>query len=292
MDRILRRLIFLFFAFLLLGGASLGGVFLKLKEKNGIAVAGKSTEGHLLAEIIGQLIEHDLGIKVVRNYGLDGTQILFHALETKEIDLYVEYTGTAAAAILKRDVTFKELKETFLEKYQMVWLDPLGFQNRYGLMMDPQVAAKWGIESLSDLAKVPLRISFDQEFYGRKEMEILREGYQIPFKKIKLMDHALLYVALKKRGVDVINGYTTDGFCKGLKILKDDRNLFPFYEAVPLTRKDVLEKHPKLIATLRKLKEGISEEEMQNLNYLVEEKGESIYNVAHNFLKHRCLISL
>lgn len=292
MNRILRRLLFLLFTFSVIGAFSLGGILMKLKDKDSIALGGKSTEGHILAEIIGQLLEHDLGIKVVRKYGLDATLILFHALETKEIDLYVEYTGTAAAAILKRSATSEELKEIFLEKYNMVWLDPLGFQNRYGLMMDPQVAAEKGVEKLSDLAKIPLQMSFDQEFYGREEMEILRQGYHIPFKGLKLMDHALLYVALKKRGVDVINGYTTDGFCRGLKILEDDQNLFPSYEAIPLTREDVLKKHPALTSTLKKLKGAISEKEMQNLNYLVEKKRKSVYDVAHNFLKNNHLISL
>ncbi|MBF5060125.1 glycine betaine ABC transporter substrate-binding protein [Candidatus Neptunochlamydia vexilliferae] len=290
MNRILRRLIFLLLTFSLLGAFAVGAVCMGLKEKSGIAIAGKSTEGHILAEIIAQLLEHDLGMKVVRKYGLDGTQILFHALETKEIDLYVEYTGTAAATILKKRATFEELKETFLEKYNMVWLDPLGFQNRYGLMMDPEVAAKWGIETLSDLAAVSLQISFDQEFYGREEADILRKGYHIPFEGLKLMDHTLLYVALKRGGTDVINGYTTDGFCKGLKILDDDQNLLPSYEAVPLTREDVLDKHPALVATLRKLKGAISQKEMQSLNYLVEKKGKTVYDVAHHFLKRNHFI--
>ncbi len=292
MNRILRRLLLLLLTFSLVAVFSLGVIFLKLKEKNSIAIAGKSTEGHILAEMIGQLLEHDLRMKVVRKYGLDATHILFHALETKEIDLYVEYTGTAATAILKRGATFEELKEAFLDKYGMVWLDPLGFQNRYGLMMDPQVATKWGIKNLSDLAKIPLQIAFDQEFHGREEMALLREGYQIDFTGLKLMDHALLYVALKRKGVDVINGYTTDGICKGLKILEDDQNLLPSYEAVPLTREDVLEKYPALAPTLGKLKGAISEKEMQNLNYLVEKKGKNVYDVARSFLKRKHFISL
>ena len=256
----------------------------------GIVVGGKDIEGKILGEIIAQLIEKETEIPVRREFHFDGTFIIFQAFLTKQIDLYVEYSGTVMEAILKKKgLCQEEIRQGLLEKCDGVWMEGLGFENRYGVMMDPEVAKKWGIETFSDLKghakKGELRFAFDPEFVAREEWGLIHKVYGVAPLNLKLMDHTLLYLTIDKGGCDVINGYTTDGLCSGLKILVDDQGILPSYEATPLVRRETLEKYPELKRILKKMEGKISQEEMQAMNYAVEKKGESFYDVANAFLK-------
>ena len=57
-------------------------------------------EGQVLAEIMAQLLE-DRGFTVERRYSLGGTLICFEALKRGSVDVYPEYSGTLAQAILQ-----------------------------------------------------------------------------------------------------------------------------------------------------------------------------------------------
>src|SRR5271169_4164942 len=58
------------------------------------------TEQVILAELLAQHIEAKAGIPVVRKTNLGGTLLVHKALLAGELDLYVEYTGTALTAVL------------------------------------------------------------------------------------------------------------------------------------------------------------------------------------------------
>lgn len=293
MDSIRRKLLLLLGGIVLLAFFAIGTLWLNRELKEGIAIGGKGSEGEILSEILAQLIERDLRIPVKRKCQLDGTFILFQALRGKQIDLYVEYTGTALTAILGKETKKKSRKEIYnevqkgLSKWDIATLSPLGFQNRYALMMDVEVAKEYGISTLSDLALKggELKVGFDQEFCGREEFKILKDQYHIPFHHLKMMDHVLLYLSLNRKGCDLINGYSTDGFCCGLKLLEDNLELFPFYEAVPIVRKEILKKYEGLEAVIGTLAGKISNEAMQEMNYEVEKNGETVYDVAKTFLR-------
>jgi len=292
MDSIRRKLLLLLGGVVLLAFFAIGALWLNREVREGITIGGKGSEGEILSEILAQLIERDLEIPVKRKCQLDGTFILFQALRGKQIDLYVEYTGTALTAILGKETTQKPAKEIYnevqkgLSKWDIVALSPLGFQNRYALMMDVEVAKEYGISTLSDLALKggELKVGFDQEFCGREEFKILKDQYCIPFHHLKMMDHVLLYLSLNRKGCDLINGYSTDGFCYGLKLLEDNLELFPSYEAVPIVRKEILQKYEGLEVVIGTLAGKISNEAMQEMNYEVEKNGETVYNVAKTFL--------
>lgn len=296
MNSIRRKLLLLLESIALFAFFVIGSLWMNKEMSEGIVIGGKGSEGEILSEILAQLIEKDLGIPVKRKYLLDGTFILFQALRGKQIDLYVEYTGTALTAILGKETAQKSKKRIYnevqegLEKWDISTLSPLGFQNRYALMMDVEVAKEYGISTLSDLVLKgsELKVGFDQEFCGREEFGILKDQYRIPFHHLKMMDHVLLYLSLNRKGCDLINGYSTDGFCCGLKLLEDDLELFPSYEAVPIIRKDILQKHEGLEAVIGTLAGKISNEAMQEMNYEVEKNGKTVYSVAETFLrKHR-----
>ncbi|PYR31085.1 MAG: glycine/betaine ABC transporter substrate-binding protein, partial [Acidobacteria bacterium] len=71
-----------------------------------IVVGSKNfTEQMILGEIIAETIERDTGLTVKRRLNLGGTLICDRALMTGDIDVYVEYTGTALTAIFHQPIT-------------------------------------------------------------------------------------------------------------------------------------------------------------------------------------------
>lgn len=123
------------------------------------------TEQYILAEIYRQLIEGHTRLRVVARSGLGGTQICFDALRTGAIDFYPEYTGTGLLVILQppaatldtlsmqSDSVYSYINQQFKERYQLVWLKPLGFNNSYSLMMRRDQAQALKIESIEGLAR-------------------------------------------------------------------------------------------------------------------------------------------
>ena len=99
----LKALIIFAAAIMLLAFLSLAKLF--VKNEVDIRVGSKNfTEQIILGEIIAQTIEKQLGATVERTFNLGGTFICFNALKNDELDIYVEYTGTALTAILKQEI--------------------------------------------------------------------------------------------------------------------------------------------------------------------------------------------
>lgn len=269
----------------------------QLSHARQLAIGAKDPEGHLLAEIMAQLYEAKTGKSVTLKPAFDGTFLAFNALLAGEIDLYMEYTGTAYTAILKRshlqkseEEVLSELKEVFLEHYNLVWMDRAGFKSAYVIITTSEIAEKYQLRTLSDLKEIldrfDLKVAFDPEFCSRPEFNLLTNNYQIKFNSLQRIEHTLLYLSLLNSGIDIMNGYAADSdiYAHNLCVLEDDLNYFPAYEAVPLVSRKALEEYPKLQEILSLLAGKITLDEMKKMNYAVEKKGESVYNVARTFL--------
>lgn len=301
-----RVLIFLLIFLAMIGALFTTVIHSHMKRKGSLVIGAKdTTEGHLLSEIIAQLIEDKTSINIVRKFHLDGTFIAFNALKSKDVDLYVEYTGTALTAILKKDHSelppkkvLPYLRKEFESRFDLIWMEPLGFECAYVLITHPKFAEERGVETLSDLKKLldhdeGIKVAFDPEFYARPESDILKSRYEMKFLDFKLLDHMFLYLALNNRTIDVINGYATDGFILGhnLKVLEDNEEKFPSYEAVPIIRSETLKRYPELRAIFEEISLKITAPKMREMNYKVEKKGESVHNAAQYFLKREGLLS-
>lgn len=125
-----------------------------------IRIGGKDfTEQSILGEIMATLIECTSNIKVERKLYLAGTMICFNALKNGDLDLYAEYTGTGLVNILQRDVipdpdqAYSVVKEDFKDKWNLIWLQPFGFNNTYTLTMRRKHAERLNINTFSDLAR-------------------------------------------------------------------------------------------------------------------------------------------
>jgi osmoprotectant transport system permease protein len=262
-----------------------------LPQARPIIVASKPFgESYLLAEMFSQLLEAR-GFKVDRRLGLGATEIAFQALRTNQIDAYPEYTGTGLLAILgerpspdPREV-YRQVAREFRERFGARWLPPLGFQNTYAIAVRQETARRFRLATLSDLARVShsLRAGLTPDFIGRPDgLPGLEKAYGIGFRSIRALLPAVKYQALAAGEVDVIDGYSTDGFIAryDLVILQDDRHFFPPYEAAALVGADFARDLPAGVAALTELSGLLTEAEMRRLNRRIEVDGVPVARVA------------
>ncbi len=86
------------------------------------------------------------------------------------------------------------------------------------------------------------------------------------------MQIGLVYDAVAAGKMDAVLGYSTDGRINSyhLKLLKDNKQYFPPYDASAVATNKVLKKHPELKPIIAKLNGKISLKTMQTLNYKVD----------------------
>jgi glycine betaine/choline ABC-type transport system substrate-binding protein len=261
-----------------------------------IVVGSKNfTEQVLLGEILAQQIERRLHIAVEHKLDLGGTLLTHEALVKGSIDLYPEYTGTALAAILKQApggdaaAVLGRVRAAYLQ-WHLVWLDPLGFNNTFAMMIRGETARRDGVRNLSEAARLrPWRLGAGYEFQSRADgLDGLLRAYPLRLEgKPVAMDLGLLYPALQNRNVDMIAANSTDGLAAVLdvKIMDDDRRYFPPYQCAVVARQDTLARFPRLRAALEELSGKLPDDTMRRLNYEVDAKHRSVVEVAAAFLK-------
>lgn len=282
----------------------IGGLFVWLKDNDKTVVIGHKnyTESRLLGQLLSVLIEENTDLKTnVKELG--GSMPTFEALKNREIDMFVEYTGTGYVNILKikgdipsADKVYDRVKREYKDRYNIHWLDPLGFNNTYTLAVSKEVADKYQLATYSDLAKVSnqLVLGATSEIMKRPDgLPGLQKLYNMEFKKISVLDPGLRYNAVENGDVQVIDAFATDGKLKelGLVILKDDREYFPPYYAAPIVTDEVLKEYPELRPLLEKLAGILNDETMQELNYRADVKKEGLRQIATDFLRKQGLIS-
>lgn len=254
------------------------------------------TEQDVLGEILATWIERTTDAPVERRLHLGGTFLCHRALTSGELDLYVEYTGTALTAILERPPlqdphgVYREVQRAYRERWGLVWTEPLGFENTFAILVRRATADSLDLETISDLAPHAreLRIGVGYEFVEREDgLPGLKDTYGIDFRgEPTTMELGLLYRAIAEGQVDVIAGNSTDGQIEALDLvmLRDDRHYFPPYDAAPVVRGETLEDHPDLRASLRRLGGRIDTREMRRLNRAVAVEGRDFREVAREWV--------
>jgi osmoprotectant transport system permease protein len=274
---------FLFLLVTLAGVLGHGGVSAEEVLRIG---SKRFTESYILGEILAQSTLPQA--KSEHKQGLGNTAIVFEALKAGSIDLYPEYIGTIDREILKHSspASIDVIKRELAAQGLGIGV-PLGFNNSYALAVRAADAERLNIRSLSDLARHPeLRMGLSHEFLGREDgWPGLAQRYALPQKAIGL-DHGIAYEALANRQVDVIDIYSTDAKINqlGLRVLADDLNYFPRYDAVLLYRLDVEQRAPRAWQALQKLEGRITESDMIAMNAAAELEGKTFSDIAHSFL--------
>ena len=212
------------------------------RAPQGYVVGAKTfAEQYVLAALIAQRLRA-AGLTATTCEGL-GSNVIFDALVTGDIDVYVDYSGTLwanqlhHADIRPRAQLLGELKAE-LARRNVTLLGELGFENAYALVMPRNRAAALGIHSIADLAaRAPtMSIAGDYEFFSRPEWARLRQAYGLSFRTQRQMQPDFMYAAVASGEVDVIAGYTSDGLIAkdDLVVLDDPRHAIPPYDAIVL----------------------------------------------------------
>lgn len=265
-----------------------------------VTVASKDyTEQIILGNMLAELIENNTDIKVNRKFALGGTKVIFGALQSGEVDMYMEYTGTIFADMLKHDpitenVNSKdvyEISKQELEKnYDMYVGNELPFNNTYRLAVKKDFAQKYNINTISDLIPLSknLVISPTFEFTNKRDgLPGVMDRYNgLKFKDVVSIDGALRYQALDNNESHIIDAFATDGLLAtyDLKVLEDDKEFFLPYHAVPLVRRDILNKYPSLKNIADSLDNILTDDVMRELNNQVDTLKREPQEVAHEFL--------
>lgn len=251
--------------------------------KSKITIGSKFfTEQVILAELLAQHIETSTEIPVERKTNLGGTLLVHKALLAGELDLYVEYTGTALTAVLNEtpssdsSAVYKRVKQLYADRFQLEVEEPLGFEDTFAMVIRGDDAQRLHLRTISDIAPIApkWRAGVGYEFLERPDgFRGWSQRYNLHFAdQPRVMDLGLIYRALVGHQVDIVAGNSTDGLIDslGLVALEDDRHYFPPYDAVPIVRQSALAQFPQLRGALADLSGRISAADIRRLNYAVD----------------------
>jgi osmoprotectant transport system permease protein len=286
-------------AALLVATAIVGGLALWSSRRPGgkpLVVGSKNfTEQVLLGEILAAHLESS-GFAVDRRLNLGGTSLCHEAVQSGQLDLYVEYTGTALTDVLKKPpspepaAVLAEVRAGYARLGLTVG-EPLGFNNTFALVMRRSDAEGKGIARISDLGPhaATIRVGLFGEFLERKDgMTGLLSTYGFRFGLTpREMDLGLLYKSLSEGQVDLVVGSATDGLIAALDlvVLEDDLHYFPPYDAVPVVNTAALHAHPGLAEALALLASRIDAPTMRRLNHEVDGRHRAPAEVARELVR-------
>ncbi|PKL59858.1 MAG: glycine/betaine ABC transporter substrate-binding protein, partial [Methanomicrobiales archaeon HGW-Methanomicrobiales-4] len=213
-------------------------------DKSVIIGAKTFNEQYILADMAGLLLE-DKGYTTDIKSGMNDLT-LYEGMKKGQIDLYVEYTGTAYSQILKLpardswdpDAVYTDVVKGFkVDNIDVV--GKIGFRDDYSIAVPETYAKKNGITTVSDLVKYApdLRFGSDLVFHEREDgLPRLESVYGLSFKSVTPMSPTLMYTAIENNEVDAIPPYTTDSRIDlyNLTVLTDDKSAMPPYHAILL----------------------------------------------------------
>lgn len=290
---------------LLLAAALMAASVIPMRgESKNIVIAGKlGAEPEILINMYKELIEEDTDLTVELKPNFGKTGFLYEALKAGSIDIYPEFTGTITGSLLAENVgklsndpaaVYEIAREKIAAQDNLAYLKPCEYQNTYAIAVTEAFAENNHLEKISDLKPLEKTAvaGFTLEFNDREDGNRgLNSLYGLNF-QVKTMEPALRYTAIAGGSIDLTDVYSTDSqiITNNLKVLEDDKKLFPPYQAAPLLRQETLKKHPEIQTALEKLAGKITSEEMTRMNYAVDVEGKEAKDVAREYLLKEKLI--
>jgi osmoprotectant transport system substrate-binding protein len=289
------------------GGGSSGDVDLSGSE---FTVGSKEfTEQLILGQITLQVLEN-AGATVNDQIGLAGTVAARKALESGEIDMYWEYTGTGWITHLGHTKPIPDSQKQFeavakedLKENDIKWLSPPSpANNTYTMAVRSEAYDKLGVKKLSDFKQLveenpeEATVCVGTEFSTRDDgLPGMEEAYDFEFPKenIVKIDEGLIYQQVDK-GEQCNFGevFQTDGRIAGLdlKLVQDDKSFFPIYNPALTVSKEVIEKNPQIAKLFAPISEKLTTDELQKLNAKVDVEGQLEDQVAEEWLSQNGFI--
>ncbi|WP_462273018.1 glycine betaine ABC transporter substrate-binding protein [Methanohalophilus sp.] len=259
-------------------------------------------ESYIMAHMLGIILD-DAGYDVEVREGLGGTFVNYEALKKGEINTYVEYTGTAYSQILKKpsldtwesQTIYNETATGFAQE-NITIATSLGFENAYALAVKESWAEENGVTTISDLGPYAseMVIGTDPEFAKREDgLPHIKDVYDIEFKEYKQTVSNIMYESIKNDEVDAVSAYTTDTRNEvfNLRVLKDNQNALPPYDAIVIVTDEFAANNPDAIEAIQQLNNRIDTDTMRQLNYKFDVEKMDAETIAHDFLVQEGLIT-
>jgi osmoprotectant transport system substrate-binding protein len=289
------------------GGGSSGDVDLSGAE---FTVGSKEfTEQLILGQITLQVLEN-AGATVNDQIGLAGSVAARKALESGEIDMYWEYTGTGWITYLghtkpipDRQKQFEAVAKEDLATNDIKWLSPPApANNTYTMAVRSEAYDKLGVKKLSDFKQLveenpeEATVCVGTEFSTRDDgLPGMEKAYDFEFPKenVVKIDEGLIYQQTDKgKQCNFGEVFQTDGRIEALnlELIEDDKSFFPIYNPALNVRKEVIEKYPQIAKLFAPISKKLTTEELQKLNAKVDVQGQLEDQVAEEWLKENGFI--
>jgi osmoprotectant transport system substrate-binding protein len=258
------------------------------------------TEQLILAQIYGQVLAKD-GYKVTYTK-LGSRELADPALFSGKLDMLIEYAGSQLIYLkgtpsADADKVLTDLKAK-LEPKQVTVLDQAPMSDQQAITVTQATASKYGLKTLSDLAKVSGQLVFGGPPECRERdtcYKGLQKVYGTNFKSFQSLNQgSIKYRALLNNQIQVALSFSTDGIIakQKLVLLKDDKGLFPADHAIPEARNDYLSKAGDAFkSAVNKISPAITTEEITGLNAKVDLENQDPDQVATQWLKDKGLLS-
>jgi osmoprotectant transport system substrate-binding protein len=256
-------------------------------------------ESVLLAHIYGDALKVK-GFPVRVLPGLGSRELVDPALLSGLIQLVPEYAGSALqfnslgrqSATSDVMATSKALTELMADQGVVAGL-PAGAQNTNAIVVRAATAARYGLRSIADLARVAPRLTFGgpPECPGRAYcLPGLKQAYGLRFKAFIPLDAGgpLTLQALTEGNVDVALLFSTDPSisARHLAVLADDRGLQPAENVTPLVSGKVVTRYGAgLVAALNAVSARLGAATLRALDARVEIHGQDPRQVADGWLR-------
>lgn len=252
-------------------------------------------EQEILAQVIAGLLNGTGRFEAEVKGPYPTTKLIHEALVAGDIDVYVEYSGTANEAILglrplaDPAMDAERLRKFYEEKFKADWLDPLGFDNTFVFVVkaDGPLAALQDFSGLAPQA-IELNAGLGAEFATRPDgYPLLQDKYGMVFHDVKTVSGDAAYQALDAGEVATIAANSTDGQLTETRyhMLEDNLHVLPTYAAVPVLRYQSEAVSPGLKDVLVNLGGKISTATMRKLNAEVSAGGKTPAEVAAAFVE-------
>lgn len=266
------------------------------------------SEQIILGEITIDLLKKN-GADVTDKTNIKGSTSTRQALESGDISMYWEYTGTGWITYLKNtkpiadpQAQYDAVAKDDLAKNGIAWLDPAPLNNTYAFAVKKETADKLNVHSLSDLANLAKSDPKNATFCIESEFSTRDDGFpgmtkaygiDVPKDNVKMLDTGVIYSETAKGSTcNFGEVFATDGRIQslGLVVLKDDKNFFPVYQPALTLKKETLDKYPALKDIFAPVAPKLTTEVMQQLNARADVDGDDPKTIAEDWLKQQGLL--
>lgn len=275
-----------------------------------VTVGGKDFTEGVIASYLVEFLLAAAGMDVSDMSSLAGSNSFRQALITGQVDIGMEYTGTAWMSYLGNDEPVRDpqgqweaVRDADLAQHDIRWLPPTTVDNTYSFALNRAAAEATGVRTFSEYAELVRTdpqaavTCMETEFSVRRDgWPGLAEAYGFDAAGVPtpIMQPGIIYQATSV-GRECTFGevYTTDGRIKGLDlvVLEDDQRFFPVYNLAVVVRGAYLDAHPQIEQVLAPLVDLLTNEVMVDLNMRVDVDGEDPALVARDFLVEQGLVT-